>query len=187
MTQVLFENARLLDVEAGVLRDGGSVLVEDERIVEVSERTIAPAGAAPRRPRGPHADARADRRARPLRDHHHEPRGDDEQADHARRARGGPHPRRHAAARLHDGARRRRRRLRARAGRRARPDRGPAPVLLGPRALARPAATATSRRARTRRASAPARSTRRASRTWPTASPPCGRPRARSSAAAPRR
>jgi imidazolonepropionase-like amidohydrolase len=40
MAQLLFENARLLDVEAGALRDGASVLVEGERIVEVSERAI---------------------------------------------------------------------------------------------------------------------------------------------------
>ena len=36
----LFENARLLDVAAGALRGGVSVLVEGERIVEVSERPI---------------------------------------------------------------------------------------------------------------------------------------------------
>jgi len=47
MAQLLFENARLLDVEAGALRDGASVLVEGERIVEVSERAIG-AGAARR-------------------------------------------------------------------------------------------------------------------------------------------
>jgi imidazolonepropionase-like amidohydrolase len=40
MSQVLLENAQLLDVEAGELRDGTSVLVEGERIVEVSERGI---------------------------------------------------------------------------------------------------------------------------------------------------
>ncbi|MEN8158979.1 MAG: amidohydrolase family protein [Myxococcota bacterium] len=40
MTRTLFENAQLLDVEAGALRDGASVLVEDDRIVEVSERGI---------------------------------------------------------------------------------------------------------------------------------------------------
>jgi imidazolonepropionase-like amidohydrolase len=45
MAQLLFENARLLDVEAGVLRDGSRVLVEDERIVEVSERASAASGA----------------------------------------------------------------------------------------------------------------------------------------------
>jgi len=39
MTRILFENARLLDVEAGELREG-ALLVEDERIVEVSERGI---------------------------------------------------------------------------------------------------------------------------------------------------
>jgi imidazolonepropionase-like amidohydrolase len=45
MPQLLFENARLLDVEAGALRDGTSVLVEGERIVEVSERVIEAPGA----------------------------------------------------------------------------------------------------------------------------------------------
>jgi imidazolonepropionase-like amidohydrolase len=45
MSQVLFENAQLLDVEAGELRDGSSVLVEGERIVEVSERGIRAADA----------------------------------------------------------------------------------------------------------------------------------------------
>jgi imidazolonepropionase-like amidohydrolase len=45
MAQLLFENARLLDVEAGALRDGTSVLVEGERIVEVSERVIEAPGA----------------------------------------------------------------------------------------------------------------------------------------------
>ncbi len=40
MTQVLLENAQLLDVEAGELRGGASVLIEGERIVEVSERGI---------------------------------------------------------------------------------------------------------------------------------------------------
>ena len=45
MAQLLFENARLLDVEAGALRDGVSVRVEDERIVEVSERAVAAPGA----------------------------------------------------------------------------------------------------------------------------------------------
>jgi imidazolonepropionase-like amidohydrolase len=41
MAQVLFENARLLDVEAGALREGVSVLVEGERIREVSALPIA--------------------------------------------------------------------------------------------------------------------------------------------------
>jgi imidazolonepropionase-like amidohydrolase len=45
MAQLLFENARLLDVEAGALRDGVSVRVEGERIVEVSERAAAAPGA----------------------------------------------------------------------------------------------------------------------------------------------
>jgi imidazolonepropionase-like amidohydrolase len=45
MAQLLFENARLLDVEAGALRDGVSVRVEDDRIVEVSERAVAAPGA----------------------------------------------------------------------------------------------------------------------------------------------
>jgi imidazolonepropionase-like amidohydrolase len=45
VTQVLLENARLLDAEAGELRDGASVLVEGERIVEVSERGIRAADA----------------------------------------------------------------------------------------------------------------------------------------------
>jgi imidazolonepropionase-like amidohydrolase len=38
---LLFENASLLDVEAGAIREGASVLVEGERIAEVSERAIA--------------------------------------------------------------------------------------------------------------------------------------------------
>ena len=37
MAQVLFRNAALLDVEAGRTLPGHSVLVEDERIVEVGE------------------------------------------------------------------------------------------------------------------------------------------------------
>jgi imidazolonepropionase-like amidohydrolase len=45
VAQTLFENARLLDVEAGALRDGTSVLVEGDRIVEVSERSIRANGA----------------------------------------------------------------------------------------------------------------------------------------------
>lgn len=45
MAQLLLENARLLDVEAGALRDGVSVRVEGERIVEVSERAAAAPGA----------------------------------------------------------------------------------------------------------------------------------------------
>jgi imidazolonepropionase-like amidohydrolase len=41
----LFENATLLDVEAGVLRPGISVLVDGERIAEVSDRPIVTASA----------------------------------------------------------------------------------------------------------------------------------------------
>lgn len=41
----LFENAALLDVEAGVLRPGTSVLVDGERIVEVSDRPVTTASA----------------------------------------------------------------------------------------------------------------------------------------------
>ena len=41
----LFENATLLDVEAGVLRAGTSVLVDGERIAEVSDRPLATASA----------------------------------------------------------------------------------------------------------------------------------------------
>ncbi len=44
MPQILFENARVLDVEAGALREG-SLLVEGERIVELSEGTLRAAGA----------------------------------------------------------------------------------------------------------------------------------------------
>jgi imidazolonepropionase-like amidohydrolase len=40
-----FENTALLDVEMGVLRPAMTVLVEDDRIREVSERPIAPASA----------------------------------------------------------------------------------------------------------------------------------------------
>jgi imidazolonepropionase-like amidohydrolase len=45
MAQLLFENARLLDVAAGALRGGVSVLVEGERIVEVAEGSLRAAGA----------------------------------------------------------------------------------------------------------------------------------------------
>ncbi len=45
MGQILFENAALLDLEAGVLRGGHSVLVEGERIAEVGERAIRAEGA----------------------------------------------------------------------------------------------------------------------------------------------
>jgi imidazolonepropionase-like amidohydrolase len=45
MAQLVFENARLLDVEAGAMREGTSVLVENERVVEVSERRVAAPGA----------------------------------------------------------------------------------------------------------------------------------------------
>jgi imidazolonepropionase-like amidohydrolase len=38
---LLLENARLLDVEAGMIREGASVLVDGERIAEVSDRAIA--------------------------------------------------------------------------------------------------------------------------------------------------
>jgi len=38
---LLLENARLLDVEAGAIREGVSVLVDGERIAEVSDRPIA--------------------------------------------------------------------------------------------------------------------------------------------------
>jgi imidazolonepropionase-like amidohydrolase len=38
---LLLENARLLDVEAGAIREGASVLVDGERIAEVSDRAIA--------------------------------------------------------------------------------------------------------------------------------------------------
>jgi imidazolonepropionase-like amidohydrolase len=41
----LFENATLLDVEAGDLRPGTSVLVDGERIVEVSDRPVTAASA----------------------------------------------------------------------------------------------------------------------------------------------
>jgi imidazolonepropionase-like amidohydrolase len=44
MPRLLFENARLLDVEAGALREG-SLLVEDERIVELGEGAIRAEGA----------------------------------------------------------------------------------------------------------------------------------------------
>jgi imidazolonepropionase-like amidohydrolase len=37
---LLLENARLLDVEAGAIREGASVLVDGERIAEVSDRAI---------------------------------------------------------------------------------------------------------------------------------------------------
>ena len=40
MAQLLFENAALLDIDVGLLRPGTSVLVEDERIVEVSEGSL---------------------------------------------------------------------------------------------------------------------------------------------------
>jgi imidazolonepropionase-like amidohydrolase len=45
VTQLLLQNARLLDCEAGESRPGCSVLVEDDRIVEVSEGEITAADA----------------------------------------------------------------------------------------------------------------------------------------------
>ena len=45
MTQILFENAALLDLERGERRPGTSVLVEHDRIVEVSEGSLKAAGA----------------------------------------------------------------------------------------------------------------------------------------------
>lgn len=45
MAQLLFENARLLDVAAGALRDDSSVLVEDDRIVETTGGTLRAPGA----------------------------------------------------------------------------------------------------------------------------------------------
>jgi imidazolonepropionase-like amidohydrolase len=42
MAQTLFRNAHLLDAASGELRGGHDVLVEDERIVEVSSRPIEP-------------------------------------------------------------------------------------------------------------------------------------------------
>lgn len=41
MSRIVFENAGLLDVEAGEVRPGTNVLVEDDRIREVSDRPIA--------------------------------------------------------------------------------------------------------------------------------------------------
>ncbi len=46
MSQLLLHGAQLLDCEAGELRPGCSVLVEDDRIVEVSDREIAAPDAA---------------------------------------------------------------------------------------------------------------------------------------------
>jgi imidazolonepropionase-like amidohydrolase len=40
MTRILFRNAHLLDVAAGELHGGREVLVEDERVVEVSDRAL---------------------------------------------------------------------------------------------------------------------------------------------------
>ena len=40
MGQLLFQRAALLDLEAGVRREGTSVLVEGDRIVEVSDGEI---------------------------------------------------------------------------------------------------------------------------------------------------
>ncbi len=45
LAQILFENGALLDPAAGELRPGSSVLVEADRIVEVSDRPIRAAGA----------------------------------------------------------------------------------------------------------------------------------------------
>jgi imidazolonepropionase-like amidohydrolase len=45
MATLLFENARVLDAPAGVLRDGQSLLVEGDRIVELGEGTLRAAGA----------------------------------------------------------------------------------------------------------------------------------------------
>jgi imidazolonepropionase-like amidohydrolase len=46
MSQVLFRNARVLDAAAGRYTEGASVLVEGERVREVSDRQIRTAGAA---------------------------------------------------------------------------------------------------------------------------------------------
>jgi imidazolonepropionase-like amidohydrolase len=46
MSQVLFRNARVLDTAAGRYAEGASVLVEGERIREVSDRPIRASGAA---------------------------------------------------------------------------------------------------------------------------------------------
>jgi imidazolonepropionase-like amidohydrolase len=46
MAQLLFENAQLLDAEAGGLRGGVSVRVEGERIVEVADGTLRAPGAS---------------------------------------------------------------------------------------------------------------------------------------------
>jgi imidazolonepropionase-like amidohydrolase len=45
MASLLFENARVLDAAAGALRDGCSVRVEDDRVVEVVEGALRAAGA----------------------------------------------------------------------------------------------------------------------------------------------
>ena len=45
MAQLLFENARLLDAAAGALRDGVSVRIEGDRVVEVSPGTLRAGGA----------------------------------------------------------------------------------------------------------------------------------------------
>ena len=45
MAEILFENARVLDAAAGALRDGCSVLVEGDRVVELAEGTLRAAPA----------------------------------------------------------------------------------------------------------------------------------------------
>ena len=54
-TPVLFENAALLDVARGERRSGTSVLVEGDRIVEVSEGSLRAPRRASHRRRRPHA------------------------------------------------------------------------------------------------------------------------------------
>ena len=154
MTQIHFKNFQLLEPANGELRGGYELLVEDDRVREVSETPIKSSGCRGRRLRRAHADAGSDRlpRARhPQRGQHPLPGGD--AADPAHRA-GGDAVARHARPRLHDRARHRRLRLGHQDGRRAGPSGRAAPVHRRPvdradgRPLRRPPAHRQYRRLR---------------------------------------
>ena len=61
MSQIVFRNARLLDPRWDEARDGHEVLVEGDRIKEVSDKPIKAAERPRGRLRRAHADAGADR------------------------------------------------------------------------------------------------------------------------------
>ena len=112
MTQILFQNASVLDAERGTLVPDRSVLVENaHRRSRRFERGAGSRRPHDRRPR-PGADARIDRLPRARHGGDGEFRRDVGVVPVLSRRAREDHPRRHAATRLHHGARRRRRRLR---------------------------------------------------------------------------